>query len=80
MGKIVGGSAGKVLGSFEGNAKKLAGISEDDLNLEKIGNALLSVFDRIDEKEVIEKLNVLLSSVSMNGETLDVDHAVFEAD
>lgn len=83
MGKMIGGSAGKVLGSFDGQVNKmedLLNIKEDDLNFEKLGNALLGVFDRIDDEEAIAKLDILLSSVSMNNETLNVDHAVFEAD
>lgn len=83
MGKLIGGSAGKVIGSFDGQVNKmedLLDIKEDDLNFEKLGNALLGVFDRLDDEEVIAKLDILLGSVSMNGETLNVDHAVFEAD
>lgn len=83
MGKLIGGSAGKVLGSFDGQVNKmedLLNIKEDDLNFEKLGNALLGVFDRIDEDDVIVKLDLLFGSVSMNGEPLHVDHSVFEAD
>lgn len=83
MGKLIGGSAGKVIGSFDGQVNKvedLLDIKEDDLNFEKLGNALLGVFDRIDDDNVIEKLDLLLGSVTMNGEPLNVDHAVFEAD
>jgi hypothetical protein len=83
MGKLIGGSAGKVIGSFDGQVNKvedLLNIKEDDLNFEKLGNALLGVFDRIEDDDVIAKLDLLLGSVTMNGEPLNIDHAVFEAD
>jgi len=83
MGKLIGGSAGKVIGSFDGQVNKmedLLNIKEDDMNFEKLGNALLGVFDRIDDDDVVLKLDLLLGSVTMGGEPLHVDHAVFEAD
>lgn len=83
MGKLIGGSAGKVIGSFDGQVNKmedLLDIKEENLNFEKLGEALLGAFDRIDEDDVVVKLDLLLGSVTMNGEPLCVDHAVFEAD
>jgi len=77
--KVVGGSTAKVIGSLNGGSiQDLANINDDQIDLEKIGDAIFGLFDRVDEDEVIEKLNLLFSSVSIEGEQLDVDHLIFQ--
>ena len=79
MGKMIGGSAGKVIGAFKGDSlDSLMDMKEENLNLESMGNAIVSVIDRIDEKEVLEKINLLFESVTINGEVLDIDHMMFD--
>ncbi len=80
LGKIIGGSVGKVIGSIGGESKieELENIKPDDFNLEKIGDAIFGLMDRVDEDEVLEKLNLLLSSVRHNGTILNVDHMMFD--
>jgi len=81
IGKLLGGSAGKVVGSFNGNSlSEISGLKEENIDLEKIGDAIFGLFERIDEDEVIKKINLLFSSVSLNGETLDIDHLMFQGE
>lgn len=81
LGKMLGGSAGKVIGAFNGSSlQEISGLKEENINLEKIGDAIFGLFARLDEEEVINKLNLLFSSVSLNGETLDVDHLMFQGE
>lgn len=77
MSKVIGGSAGKFIGAMDG--KKVTEMaSTSELNIDKIGDAVAGLFDRLDEKGFMEKLNLLLSSARHNGESLDVDHFAFE--
>lgn len=83
MGKFLGGSAGKVIGAFDGSAnsiKDLSNLKESDLSLEKVGLAISGLMERIDEDEVIEKINLLFESVHINGDSLHIDHFMFDGD
>lgn len=81
LGKLLGGSAGKIVGSFQGSSiKDIAGMKDEDINLEKIGDAIFGLFERMDDDEVIKKLNLLFSSVSLDGQNLDVDHLMFQGE
>ena len=81
IGKMLGGSAGKIVGSFKGSSfKEMAGMKEDDINLEQIGDAIFGLFERLDDDEVIKKLNLLFSSVSLDGQNLDIDHLMFQGE
>lgn len=78
--KIIGGSSGKVIGAFNGNAGKmedLLNFKENDLSLEKLGDALFGIMERFEDDEVVDKLNLLLGSCKTNGEKLYVDHMIF---
>lgn len=77
LGKIIGGSAGKFIGAMDG--KSLADlVAKSDMNMDKIGDAITGLFDRLDDKNFIEKLNLLLSSVKADGQPMEVDHAFFD--
>lgn len=79
MSKILGSGAGKVAGSFEGmKTEDLLKTDGDDLNLEKIGDALFGIFDRLDEDEVVNKLNILLGSVRHGENVVNVDYFMFD--
>lgn len=76
LGKVLGGTAGKALGAID--TKKLADVKEEDISLEKLGDALTALLDRIDEDAICIKLNELFKSVSLNGSTLDLDNPCFQ--
>lgn len=77
LGKIVGGSAGKFIGAMDGaSLAELA--NKTEFNMDKIGDAIATLFDRFDEKETIAKLNLLLSSAKMNGVSIHIDGPLFD--
>lgn len=77
LGKVIGGSAGKFIGAMDG--KSLTDlVDKTDVNPDKIGDAISGLFERIGEKETIEKMNLLLSSVKSEGESLYVDSPFFD--
>jgi len=79
VGKILGGSAGKLIGSLGTDSiKNLSEMKEKDFNLEKIGDSLFGIFDRLDDDAFIEKLNLLFGSVTNEGQVLNVDHLLFQ--
>lgn len=77
LGKIVGGSAGKFIGALDG-ASLTELVNKTEFNMDKIGDAVATLFDRFEEKETIAKLNLLLSSAKMNGTNLYVDSPLFD--
>lgn len=78
MAKMIGGSASKVIGSFDkGSIEQLSNIKDEDISLEKMGEALSGFLDKLDDDDFIEKMNLLFSSVDTNGEVLTVDHLMF---
>jgi len=76
LGKIIGGSAGKFIAAMDG-AKLADLVDKGEFNMDKIGDAVATLFDRFEEKETIAKLNLLLSSVKTNGQPLYIDHPMF---
>jgi hypothetical protein len=81
MGKLIGGSAGQAISALDGTS--LAEVAEkkgDNLNIEKLGESLFKIMDRIDEDQVVEKINLLFSSCEVNGQQLEVDHLIFHGD
>lgn len=79
LSKMLGGTAGSLLGSFEG-IKSLSDVKDEDIKLDKIGKAIHEIFSRLDDDEVVEKINFLFQSVSIGGESIDADHLMFEGD
>jgi len=82
MGKFIGRGGAGVVGSFDGQVNNLEDVSkikESDINFKKMGEALIGALE-VDEDDVIVKLDLLLGSVTFEGEPLHVDHTVFEAD
>lgn len=77
MGKIIGGTIGKSLTAFDGS-KKLSEIQGQDIDISKIGDALFHSFERLDDKEFIEKLNLLFESVNHEGNQVHVDYLIFD--
>lgn len=81
LGKILGGSAGNIIGSLGKNSlTDLAGLKDGDLDFEKVGDAIYGLFDRLEDQAFIDKLNLLFSSVSIEGQSLDVDHHMFQGE
>jgi len=81
MGKVVGGSFGRAFGALEGDFKSmddLSKIKDSDLNYSKLGEALFGIFERVDENEAIEKLNVLFGSVRHEGNVINCDYFMFD--
>lgn len=77
MAKIVGGSAGKFVGAMDG--KSLTDlVDKTDLDMDKLGGAISGLFDRMDEKGTVDKINLLLKSVKHKGESLDIDGPFFD--
>lgn len=77
LGKMLGGTAGSLLGSLEG-VKSLKDLDLDDLDLDRVGTAISKVFANFDDQEVIEKINLLFESVDVEGQQLDIDHFMFD--
>lgn len=79
LGKIFGGAMGSAISSVAtGDASKIEKLSPKDFNLDSLGNNLSLLLGRIDEKETIEKINLLLSSVSHEGEVIDINSFIFD--
>jgi hypothetical protein len=80
MAKVLGAPASKAVGAFQGKADmdNLMNLKDEDVNFSQVGNAIVSLFDRLDENEVIEKLNLLYESVTLSGESIHVDHPMFD--
>lgn len=71
--KSIGGSVTKSLGHFESLSK----LKEDgDFDIGKFSNVIDGLFDKIDEKETIEKIGILLTAVSHETQGLNFNHPV----
>lgn len=71
--KSTGGSLAKGLGELESFKDLKDG---DNVDFSKFSGVLESLFDRIDEKETIEKIEILLSCVSYETQNLHFNHPV----
>jgi hypothetical protein len=81
MGKMLGGTAGKAINSLQGSSLgSLSEMSDEDVNFEKIGDIVSSFFDKLEDEEFLKKLAILFESVQVNGESLYIDHPMFEED
>ena len=78
IGKLLGGVAGKAITSLMMGEKGLDDIGKNDINLEEVGNFIPLILDRMDEKETIEKINLLFSSVTHEGNVLRLDYLIFD--
>ncbi len=78
MGKFVGGGAGKAMGAVAGKFDNISAIKESDIDISKLGEVLFDLMDKVDEDEVEQKLDLLFSSVKLNGQSLDGDHHIFD--
>jgi len=81
LGKILSGTAGGAVKSLNGSSiEELSKLTEDDIKLDKVCNIIFDLFDKVEEDELIEKLNLLFSSVEVNSEQLEVDHMMFQGE
>ena len=71
--KSVGGSLSKSLGAFDSIEKVLDG----DFGMGNLGDALSNLFEKMDEKETIEKIEILLNCVSNDGSDLNLQSPMF---
>lgn len=71
--KSIGGSVSRSLGAFESVQQAIDG----KFKMGDLGVLLGALFDQMDEKETIEKLRILLSSVTHDGSDLEVNSPVF---
>lgn len=71
--KSVGGSLAKGLGEFQSLASKDDG---EDIDLSKFSDTLDKLFEKVDEKETLEKIKILLSCVSYETQNLHFDSPV----
>lgn len=79
VGKLLGGAAGGAISAFSlGDAEALNKLGEGKFDASKLGDAIPLILNRIDEKETLEKVNILLSSVNHEGTTLDLDYLIFD--
>lgn len=79
LGKAIGGQVGKAISSFDINSlSELKDVKEENINVEKISNSILGIFDRLDRKEAIENLNLILSSARHGGNVLSLDYHIFD--
>lgn len=77
--KILGGAAGNAISAFSlGDMDALGRIFEKDFNISKLGDAIPIVLNRIEEKETMEKINTLLSSVTHEKNVLHIDYFIFD--
>lgn len=79
IGKILGGAVGNAISAFSlGDRDALDKLAGENANLSKLGDAIPLMLSRIEEKETLDKLNILLSSVTHSGNTLNVDYFIFD--
>lgn len=79
IGKLFGGALGATISSIAiGDTSKIDNLSTKDFNIETLGNNLAVLMARIDEKETIEKINLLLKSVSHEGNVINIDYFIFD--
>lgn len=79
LGKIAGGAFGKAISEFSlGDTDKLDELKNSKVDISKLGDLIPVVMDRIHEKETIEKINLLLSTVTHDGNVLDIDYLLFD--
>ena len=74
--KIVGGQIGDVLSS--GNLNSLQQLKEKDFNYDSMVGEFFKIFSRVEEKEFIQKMDVLLSTVTHEGNVLSIDYHIFD--
>ena len=75
--RSIGGTLTKSLGELS-SFKDLKG--EDDVDLSKLSGVLDGCFERIDEKETIGKIEILLSAVSYETQSLHFSHPVLHGE
>ena len=71
LGKMAGGSMGRAIAGMNAKGSK-------ELTTEDISESFNTFFDKIDEEGVIEKVNLLLSCVTHEGNSLDIDYFAFD--
>ena len=79
LSKIFGVGAGKALGALEtipGGSEN--GLLDKDINIDKLGDAVAILFDRVNEDEAVDTIKKLLSSVMCNGTSMDLNHVNFQ--
>ena len=78
IGKLLGGAAGKAISSLMLGEKGLNDIGKSDINLKEVGDMIPLILNRLDEKETIEKINLIFSSVNHEGNILRLDYLIFD--
>ena len=74
LGKVIGGAVGTAISAFtQGDSGAF-----DNLDPGKLGDAIPVILDRIDEGETLQKVNIILSSVSHQGTALEMDYFIFD--
>ena len=70
---------GKAISSFAlGSKDGLDEMTKGDFDFSKLGELIPVVMDRIDEAETIEKINLILESVTHEGNVLNIDYLIFD--
>ena len=79
LGKIVGGALGSSISAFSlGNPDAINKLGEGDFDVSRLGEAIPMILGRIDETETLEKINLILDSVTHAGTTLSADYFIFD--
>ena len=78
IGKLLGGAAGKAISGLMTGEKGIEELGKSGVDTEKLGDLIPLIVDRIEEKETIEKINLLFSSVTHEGNVLRLDYLIFD--
>lgn len=78
LAKLVGGPLGKVFTAIK--KEKGVNLENSKVDLADVGAAIESLFDRIEENEVVETIENLLQAVTVDKQELDYNTAFFEGE
>ena len=78
LGKLAGGAVGSAMGAMATGDNSQMNELGKKMNMESMGNNLGLLISRIDEQETIDKINLLLKSVSHEGNILHVNYMLFD--
>lgn len=71
--RVLGTTAGKAMGSMGSLDLKAL----DNLSMDKLGDAIAQLFETIDDDSLIEKMDILLQSVTHENNVVSVDYFLF---
>ena len=76
LAKVMGKPTGGAIGSLDLEGTKKRGGSEVDMK--SLGDALGSLFDKVEEEETIDTIEKLLGTVMFEGQSLHMEHPHFQ--